>query len=197
MRVKSTAFDKAYFDRYYFNPATRVADPDYFRRLGAFIAAYLRLLDCPVRRILDLGCGPGLLHRGLRAAFGPVELDACDASEYLCNRYGWRHASIEELEVTSSYDLVICHDVLQYLDRPRALQALRKLAQLCHGALFFSVLTRDDWQHNCDQCLTDANVYLRSSRWYRRQLASAFSNAGGGLYLKRDSGIVLYALECC
>ena len=197
MRVKQTTFDQAYFERYYLNPDTRVADADYFPRLAAFIAAYLRLLDCPVRRILDLGCGLGQLHEGLRAALRPVEIDACDASAYLCQRYGWRHTTIEDFKLTRTYDLVVCHDVLQYLDRPRALLALRKISALCHGALYFSVLTREDWQLNCDQRLTDNNVHLRSSRWYRRQLEPAFQNAGGGVYLKRDSGVVLYALESC
>ena len=193
--MQANAFSQPYFDRFYFNSHTRVAEPAYFDRLAAFTAAYLKLLDCPVKRILDVGCGAGLLHRGLRRAFRGVKIDACDASEYICQRYGWRWATIEELPLTRTYDLVICHDVLQYLGREAAREALQKLAAFSHCALLFGVLTREDWDHNCDQRLTDANAHLRAAAWYRRELGRYFRNAGGGLYIRRDAGIVLYALE--
>ena len=193
--MQASDFDRAYFERFYFNPRTRVAEPAYFDRLAAFAAAYLKLLECPVKRVLDVGCGAGLLHRGLRQAYPGVRIDACDASAYICERFGWPWATIDELEVRRTYDLVICHDVVQYLDRAAARAALTKLAALSHGALLFGVLTREDWQHNCDQQLTDANVHLRSAAWYRREIGVHFRNAGGGLYIRRDAGVVLYALE--
>ena len=189
------AFDRAYFERFYFNRGTRIAEPAYFDRLAAFAGAYLQLLECPVARVLDIGCGAGLLHRGLRRAFKGVKIDACDVSEYICERFGWRCVSIEELQVECSYDLVICHDVLQYLDDKAASRALDKLAALSHRALLFGVLTREDWEHNCDQELTDGNAYLRSAAWYRRRLAPHFHNVGGGLYVKRDANVVLFSLE--
>lgn len=189
------AFDRAYFERFYFNRRTRIAEPAYFDRLAAFIGAYLKLLDCPVTRILDVGCGAGLLHRGLRRAIKGVSIDACDVSEYACARYGWQCVSIEELEVKRSYDLVICHDVLQYLDDKAAARALTKLASLSHCALLFGVLTREDWEENCDQTLTDSNAHLRGAAWYRRRLRPHFRNAGGGLYIKRDAEVVTFSLE--
>jgi len=103
--------------------------------------------------------------------------------------------SIEEYEVKRSYDLVICHDVLQYLDDKAAGRAIDKLASLSHRALLFGVLTREDWEHNCDQTLTDSNAHLRSTAWYRRRLGAHFRNAGGGLYIKRDASVVLFSLE--
>lgn len=193
--MPASRFDRAYYERFYFNPRTRIAEPAYFDRLAGFVAAYLRLLECPVERVLDVGCGAGLLHRGLQTAFPGVHIDACDASEYICQRYGWTHSTIEALEIEHTYDLVICHDVLQYLDRKAAAHAIEKLTAATHCALMFGVLTHEDWEQNCDQERTDDNVHIRPSSWYRRRLAGAFRNAGGGLYIRRDAGIVLYSLE--
>ena len=193
--MKPDSFDKAYFQRFYFDAGTRVADPSYFDRLAGFIGAYLTFLDCPVDSILDAGCGPGLLHRELRRAFPGVRIDGIDVSEYVCKRYGWQCCSIEDYVHEGGFDLVVCHDVLQYLDRPAAIQALERLASLTGVALYFGVLTREGWISNCNQNRTDGDVYLRSSAWYRRQLSKEFRNAGGGVYVKRDAEVVMYALE--
>ena len=45
--MKPNRFDKAYYDRYYRNPATRVCSPREVQRQGDFIAAYLRHLGVP------------------------------------------------------------------------------------------------------------------------------------------------------
>lgn len=193
--MASNNFDQTYFQKFYFNPATRIAEPRYFDRLAAFVGSYLNLLGCTVKRVLDVGCGPGLMHPGLKRAFPRVRIDAIDVSAYACRKYGWCHQAIEEMEVVETYDLVICHDVLQYIENKAAERALRKLAALTQSALFFSVLTREDWLRNCDQRLTDRNAHLRTSSWYRRRLSADFRNAGGGLYIKHDADIVLYALE--
>lgn len=193
--MTANAFDQAYFERYYFNPRTRIAERTYFDRLAAFAASYLALLDCPVKRVLDVGCGAGLLHRGLRRAIPGVRIDACDASEYACKRFGWLHTTIQALEIPQPYDLVICHDVLQYLDNRAARQAIDKLADFTDCALLFGVLTSEDWRENCDQKLTDGNAWIRSTAWYRRHLGRHFRNAGGGMYLKRDANVVLYSLD--
>ncbi len=193
--MSSRAFDRAYFKRFYFSPATRIADQRYFDRLATFAGAYLTLLGCPVKRILDVGCGPGFMHPGLKRAWPRARIDGMDVSPYACAKFGWRQQAIEDMEVDETYDLVICHDVLQYLDNKAADRALRKLSSLSESALFFSVLTREDWTQNCDQRLTDSNAHLRTAAWYRRRLATDFRNAGGGIYIKRDTDIVLYALE--
>ena len=191
----STGFDAAYYDRYYFDRATRVAEPGYFERVAAFITAYLDMLGEPVSSVLDAGCGAGLLHAGLRRAWPRVRIDAFDVSEWACARYGWQHASLENFEARRTYDLVICHDVVQYLPRRAAVDVIDKFARWSRCALFFGVLTSEDWRDNCDQQLTDGNVYLRSTRWYRQRMRQQWRNAGGGLYIRQDSDIVLYSLE--
>ena len=61
-RVRTT-FDASYYERFYENPATRAATAHDAARHARFIAAYLKLLELPVRRILDVGCGLGRLLR--------------------------------------------------------------------------------------------------------------------------------------
>lgn len=195
--MSSDRFDAEYYRRYYFSPETRIAEPDYFDRLAAFLTAYVGVLDYPVTRVLDAGCGAGLLHAGLRRAWPDVAIDAFDASAWACATYGWQQSTIERFETDSTYDLVICHDVLQYLDNRAAAAALDKLAGLTEALMFFGVLTSEDWRENCDRLRTDGNAHLRSTRWYRQRLERVFHNGGGGLFVRRDAGIVLYSLERC
>jgi SAM-dependent methyltransferase len=188
------AFDAAYFARFYEHRATRVAEPADSVRVARFIAAAAALLDLRVGHILDVGAGTGRFRRPLLRAFPGARYSGIDVSEYACARHGWRRCSITEL-ARGSFDLVICHDVLQYLERREAARALERLAERCRGLLYFTALTREDWLHNCDQSRTDRDVHLRAARWYRRGLAGGFRNLGNGLFLSRSAPAVVYSLH--
>jgi SAM-dependent methyltransferase len=188
------AFDAAYFARFYGTPSTRVAEPADSARIARFLAASAALLELPVHRILDVGAGTGRFRRPLLRAFPGARYEGTDVSPYACARYGWRCCSITDL-ARGSFDLVICHDVLQYLERREAARALERLAERCRGLLYFTALTREDWAQNCDQSRTDRNVHLRGTRWYRRALAGAFRNLGHGVFLRRTAPAVVYSLH--
>ncbi len=79
-------FDKAYYDRFYRNPKTRAATPASARKQAAFIANYLRYLDVPVRRILDVGCGLGATLRALQTEFPKARCVGVEYSDYLCDK---------------------------------------------------------------------------------------------------------------
>ena len=191
---RKATFDRRYFARFYEDPATRVASSADYARLARFIAAYLAVLEIPVRRILDLGAGTGQLLRALRRHYPQARLQGVDASGYACQRYGWRQASVASFR-SSQWDLVICNDVLQYLNPTEAAEALANLGRLCRRALFFTALTREDWAMHCDQARTDADVWLRSARWYTRRLRPDFQALGGGLHLRRGAPAALLALQ--
>ena len=193
-RPVANSFDAAYFRRFYGNPATRVASPVDYARMARFIGAYLEILQLPVSRILDAGAGSGQFQRALRRVLPAADYLGLDISSYACRRYGWTEASIAEF-AKGRYDLVICNDVLQYLDRRDAAQALANLGRLCDGALYFLALTTEDWQQNCDQSRTDGAVHLRRADWYLRRLAPNFRNLGGGLFLSRRANAVSFALH--
>jgi SAM-dependent methyltransferase len=187
-------FDATYYARYYFNEDTRVAEPAYYDNLARFIAAYSGLLSVRMRSILDLGCGTGTFKKPLLKRFPKSRYCGVDVSAYACERYGWERGSVVDY-VADPFDLVVCHDVLQYLNTNDAKQAMRNLDVLCDGLLYFSVLTTEDWEENCDRSRTDADVTLRPAEWYRSRLKPYFKNLGGGAYLSRKCDIALYALE--
>jgi 2-polyprenyl-3-methyl-5-hydroxy-6-metoxy-1,4-benzoquinol methylase len=188
-------FDREYYRRYYFDARTAVASRAEMRARARLIAAMTQHAGLPVRRILEAGCGTGLLARALRTLLPRAQYVGLEASAYLCRRYGWRAGRIEEYRAREPYDLVICYDVLQYLERRAAARALANFARLCRGVLYFSALTRYDLAHNADPERTDAQVHLRSARWYRQRLRRDFSEAGLGFWLRRGAPLALWELE--
>jgi SAM-dependent methyltransferase len=152
-------------------------------------------LGIPVKRVLDMGCGLGK-WRAQAAKFHPrCAYTGVEISAYLCGKYGWVESSAVEFQGRGSYDLVLCQSVIQYLGDAEAKAALENLARLCRGALYLEIITAEDWERHCDRKRTDGKVFLRSAHWYKRVLGRHFRSAGGGLFLPKDSPVVLYELE--
>jgi 2-polyprenyl-3-methyl-5-hydroxy-6-metoxy-1,4-benzoquinol methylase len=188
-------FDHDYYQRFYFNARTAVTSRAEMHARGRMVAACVKYLGLPVRRVLDAGCGIGLLRTPLRRALRGAEYVGLEVSEYLCERYGWRHGSIENFRTRERFDLVICYDVLQYLSAPQARRAIANLARLCRGALYFGALTREDWHENCDQTRTDRIPGLRPDRWYRRELERCFRPMGCGIWIRHDAPLTVWSLD--
>jgi hypothetical protein len=188
-------FDRQYYQRFYYNTRTAVNTRGDMQRLARFIAAYLRYLELPVRRILDAGCGCGWL----RAPFGRLLPEATytglEYSEYLCNRHGWTQGSIDSFRSARRFELITCNGVLQYLDDRSAARALANLGRLSSGVLYFNALTAEDWRHIADRALTDGDVHIRDAGWYRTRLRRSFIEIGGGLWVRRGAGVALWSLE--
>jgi trans-aconitate methyltransferase len=195
MRTKRTAFDCAYFRKYYFNAATRVTTAAEMRGRAQLIAAILRHAGIPVRSILDAGCGIGLLRKPFAAAMPRARYSGLEASEYLCTRYQWTQGSVVDFAPRSQSDLVVCYDVLQYLDDAAAGLAIANLAKLTRAALYVSALTREDWRVNCDRSRTDQSVHVRSGAWYRRRLQQRFNYLGFGVWLRKNATAILWEME--
>jgi SAM-dependent methyltransferase len=188
------SFDRAFYDRFYRDPSTRVAGPGSVRALGRFVCAYVDYLGIEVRRVLDLGCGLGFWREVIAEHYPEASYHGVEVSEHLCKELGWERGSVVDYRGEPA-DLVICHGVLQYLGAREARGAIVNLAQLTRGALYLEALTREDWQDNCDQSVTDGNVHLRPAAWYRRWLGKELIACGGGVFLPRDTDIVLFELE--
>jgi trans-aconitate methyltransferase len=189
------AFDSAYFRKYYFDAATRVTTAADMRGRAQLIAAVLRQAGIPVRRILDAGCGIGLLREAFAAAIPRARYEGLEASDYLCTRYQWTKGSVVDFAPRSPSDLVVCYDVLQYLGDRDAARAIANLAKLSRAAIYVSALTREDWRANCDRTRTDRDVHLRFGDWYRRRLRRRFNYVGLGVWLRKDVDAILWDLE--
>jgi SAM-dependent methyltransferase len=188
-------FGADYYRRYYFDPRTAVATRGEMQARARLIAALTAHAGLPLGRVLEAGCGTGVLRAALKRLLPRAHYVALEASEYLCRRYGWDYGRIEAYRARAPFDLVICYDVLQYLEDAAAQRALANFGRLCRGVLYFSALTRFDYQHNCDPRRTDANVHLRSARWYRERLRGQFREAGLGFWLRRGAPLTLWELE--
>jgi SAM-dependent methyltransferase len=194
-RPARATFDEAYFRHFYEDPGARGGDPEDTERLVAHVAAYLRYLDIPARTVLDVGCGLGLWRPALHRHLPGARYTGVDTSPYLCRRFGWQRASIVSFSSRSKYDLIVCQSLLQYLTAREVRAGIANLAELCGGAMYLEIVTREDWEKNCDQSGTDGRIHLRTARWYRAVIRRHFTNCGGGLFLPADSPTVLYELE--
>jgi predicted TPR repeat methyltransferase len=148
-----------------------------------------------VKRVLDAGCGLGQFRGPVREFFPHARYVGLETSDYLCRRYGWVRESVAAYTPETPFDLVFCHDVLQYLADREAVRALANLAKLSRGALYFSVLTVEDWRRNADRRRTDSGVRLRPAAWYKVRLSRHFRHLGGGLLVRRGYQPLLWELE--
>ncbi|MBM4061660.1 MAG: class I SAM-dependent methyltransferase [Planctomycetes bacterium] len=193
-------FDAAYYRRFYADPRTRVGDAAATGRLAAFVAAYLRYLDVPVRTILDVGCGVGHWRTAARRLWPRARYFGVEHSEHLCAVHGWIRGSVVDLDARAlapagTFDLVVCQGVLQYLDDRAAARALRNLGRWSGSALYLEALTALDWRQNVDRTRTDGDVHLRDGAWYRARLRRRFVACGGGVFASRRAGVALFELE--
>jgi SAM-dependent methyltransferase len=192
---RGSTFNAAYYRRFYLTAATRAMSREQTDTRGALIASLVKQLDLPVKRILDVGCGLGWYARPLKKVFRDASYVGTEISEYLCEQHGWVHGSLVDLSLKGQFDIVICADVIQYLNNKDAAKAIRNLANWCRGALYFHVPTRGDWQDNIDPSGTDSNVHLRSALWYQRELRKYFVHAGFGVHVKDDVPFAQWELE--
>ncbi|HTV78526.1 MAG TPA: class I SAM-dependent methyltransferase [Steroidobacteraceae bacterium] len=189
------AFDQAYYQKYYFDPRTAVITRAEMKARARLIIAYAGHVGLPVKRILDAGCGTGMLRKPFLKAFPKARYVGLDVSEYLCRRYGWEHGTVDGWRSAVPFDLVVCYDVVQYLDDRAATRALANLAKLCRAVLYFGALTQLDWRRNCDRRRTDADVHMRSGDWYRTRLKRYFHEIGAGFWLRRSAPLTVWELE--
>lgn len=89
-------------------------------------------------RILDAGCGSGIVTAYLAQQFPDAEVHGCDRSEDRVSRAREEHASLSfELEnlaqlsyADDSFDLVVCRYVVQHLSKDERLNVLRELLRV-------------------------------------------------------------------
>jgi len=190
-------FDAEFYRRYYRDPATRVSTAAEQRRIADFACAFAAQLGFRVSRVLDAGCGLGYMRASVERFFPRARYVGLEVSEYLAGRHGWVCERLEDYRPSAPFDLVLCHDVLQYLDDRAAARAIANLGRLSRGALYLTALTEGDWRRNADRGRSDGGVHLRPVDWYRRRLQRHFRPVGAGMLVRRGVSPVLWEMERC
>jgi len=142
-----------------------------------------------------MGCGLGRWKSVINEHYPAATYTGVEISEYVAARCGWINASVTTYRPEHEFDLVICQDVFQYLTDAEAREGIANFGHWCTGVLYFAALTEDDWENNVDQRFTDGNAYLRTGKWYLRELKKYFVPIGGSLFVHKDADVVLFELE--
>lgn len=147
--TEAARVNRAYYD------AASAGREDYWRFMAAPRARVATLLvlvrEEPVRSLVDLGCGGGMLLREIAARLPGVELAGLDLSRRQIeeNRRGgstirWEVADLERPSDAAAgldgrWDVVVASEILEHLDEPAAFlgNALR-LAAPGRGRLFLT-----------------------------------------------------------
>lgn len=118
---------------------------------GSYLEDYPRLVQqilaaCGASRMLDVGCGSGILVREfLKKGFDAYGVNVSSAAAGRCNRFAqgrFFSASILALPFSNdSFDTLISIDGLEYLDVRDVLRALQEMHRVCRRSLFLRVTT--------------------------------------------------------
>jgi len=145
-------YDRAYFDRWYRDPRRRIDSPgELRRRVTMAVAITERFLGRPIRSALDVGCGEGRWRAELRRLRPRVAYLGVEPSQYAVERFGRRRnlvcggfGELGQLDLGGRFDLVVCADVLHYVDDAELERGLPALAAAVGGAAYLEVLTAED-----------------------------------------------------
>lgn len=132
-------------------------------------------LGRPLRNVLDIGCGEGVWRAPLRALRPGIDYLGLDSSEYAVERYGRSRnirlatfGQLGELRFDTTFDLMVCTDVLHYVRTPELRRGLRGVAEMLDGIAFLELFTSRDAPEG------DKHGFLpRTPQWYRSTFAQA------------------------
>ena len=147
-----TQFDRAYFDRWYRSPRTRVfTRAEIERRVRFVLDAAEHVLERPVRRVLDVCCGEGHWQPVIKRLRPPAYYIGIDTSEYAVRRFGRRRnlrlgrfGDLGNLGLEGPFDLIVCAGALYYIDTPELGSGLLAIGKLLDGVAFLEIFTEQD-----------------------------------------------------
>jgi len=181
----SKAYDQAYFDRWYRDPRYALFHHGMLpRRVQLAVAASEYLLERPIRSVLDVGCGEGRWRPLLKHVRPRIRYVGVDSSAYVVARYGKRRhlrlgrlGQLGRLGLEGRFDLIVCSDVLHYVEREELRRGLRAIARLLEGVAFLELFTSEDETEG-----DDLDFQRRSGAVYRR--------------LFKEAGLIPLGLHC-
>jgi hypothetical protein len=190
----ATRFDDRYYRRFY--GAGGAHDPAAIAHLATAVHHLAAWWGIGITSFLDVGAGPGMWRDWYRTQHPEVEVHSLDVSEHACRTWGHELADVTEWRPPRTWDLVVCHSVLQYPDNAGASAAIDNIAAATRLLAYIEVPTIRDFAEVVDERATDMEVHRRSADWYRRRLTPWFIQVGANLWLRRDT-VPMYELEVC
>ena len=130
------------------NPISRLLIHGYFKTLLAMVST----IDAPLQKILDIGCGEGIVPRQLRTIWPSavfhgldINMELLQVARQLVPEFICLVGSIYKLPLTAEgYDLVFCTEVLEHLEVPES--ALAEITRVGKGYFLFSVPNEPLWR---------------------------------------------------
>lgn len=199
-RPPGKQYDDAYFQHWYrdareagIGGTARLA-----RKVALAVATAEYHLERPIRSVIDIGCGEGAWRASLLKLRPRVRYVGFDASTYAIERHGRRRnlhlarfGEFEHLRPCAPADLLVCSDVLHYLETRELDRGLPGVAALCGGVAFLETFTREDAVDGDTQ-----GFKQRPARFYRERFAAmGLAPLGSHLYLAPTLLEGLVALE--
>lgn len=192
-------YDRGYFDRWYRGPDPPVGtEADLERAVALAVAATESILARPLRSVLDVGCGEGRWQPVLHELRPDTSYLGIDPSDYAVERFGesrnLRRGRFGELAYhvfDEPFDLVVCSDVLHYLDSEEIHAGVEPLAERTGGVAVIDIFTEED-----DPEGDRVDFHLRRAAWYRQVLWDAgLVPIGLQMYVPVEVAQVLEALD--
>jgi len=192
-------YDRAYFERWYRRPASRLEAPaELRRRVTMAVAIAERYLGRAVRSALDVGCGEGRWRAELRRLRPRLRYVGVEPSDYAVERFGRRRGIVRadfgdlaQLDLGGPFDLVVCADVLHYLDDEELDRGLPALVAATGGAAYLEVLTAAEEVEGDTR-----GMILRAPEGYEARFARAgLTGVGGHVWLAPALAELPAALE--
>lgn len=143
-------YDRSYFDRWYRSREKVVTPEDTAIKARFALAAAEYMLGRSVQSVLDVGCGEAEWRAVLRRMRRGLRYVGVDPSPYAVQRHGKRRGirlgrfgDVGSV-VRGRFDLVICANVIQYVETRELRRGLRAIRRLTRGLAFLEAFAAED-----------------------------------------------------
>lgn len=151
-RTRPKPYDRAYFDRWYRNPRTRIHVAEAVgRKVALAVSTTEYLLQRPLRTVLDVGCGEGAWQPILGRMRPRARYVGVDSSEFAVRRWGRRRnlklgtfGKLAALDLGGPFDLIVCSDMLHYVPGRELAAGLAAMRTMLEGVAWIEVFTSAD-----------------------------------------------------
>jgi SAM-dependent methyltransferase len=146
------SYDRAYFDRWYRDPEDRVSTRDSLeRKVRMAVSVTEFLIGRRVRSVLDVGCGEAPWQPVLKRLRPEAYYIGVESSDYAVGRYGKSRnivpgtlGGLAKLGFDRGIDLIVCADVLQYVETSDVERGLITIRRLLGGVAYIEAFATED-----------------------------------------------------